>query len=87
MSHRLKRSLSLITGSALILDSIWLISLNKMHFGIVLPLVIGIGLSGYALYFQRIQRFVEKNSRRQLLWRCLWGGFFLWLRSVLIIIK
>lgn len=84
MSHRLKRSLSLITGSALILDSIWLISLNKMHFGIVLPLVIGIGLSGYALYFQRIQRFVEKNSRRRILWRCLWGGFFLWLSSVLI---
>lgn len=84
MSNRLKRSLSLITGSLLILDSVWLMSLNKMHFGVVLPLLIGIGLTGYALYFPRIQAIVQKTRLRQNIWCSLWGGFFLWIISVLI---
>lgn len=44
MSSRLKRSLSFILGALLALDGLYLISQNKVHLGIILPVIIGMGL-------------------------------------------
>lgn len=44
MSSSFKRRLSFIIGSVLALDSLWLLSLDKMHLGIILLTIIGIGL-------------------------------------------
>ena len=51
MSSSFKRHLSLIIGSILTLDGLWLLSLDKIHLGIILPLIIGIGLMLYAPFF------------------------------------
>ena len=84
MSSIFKRSLSFIMGSLLALDSLWLLALDKIHLGIILPLIIGIGLMLYALFFNRIQNFIQLTPLRQTLWGCAWAGFFLWLGTLVI---
>ncbi|MFH7764804.1 YdcF family protein [Acinetobacter sp. BSP-28] len=84
MSSSIKRRLSFIIGSLLTLDSLWLLSLDKIHLGIILPLIIGIGLMLYALCFNRIQSFIQRTQLRQTLWCCAWAGFFLWLSTLVI---
>lgn len=84
MSSIFKSSLSFIMGSLLALDNLWLLALDKIHLGIILPLIIGIGLMLYALFFNRIQIFIQRTQLRQTLWRCAWAGFFLWLSTLVI---
>ncbi|TCB50435.1 YdcF family protein [Acinetobacter sp. ANC 4779] len=84
MSDLLKRSFSLIIGSFLALDGLWLLSLDKSHLGIILPLIIGMGLILYALCFKWIQKVIQVSQLRQTLWRYAWTGFFLWLGTLLI---
>ena len=84
MSSSFKRHLSLIIGSILTLDGLWLLSLDKIHLGIILPLIIGIGLMLYTPFFNRIQNFIQRTQLRQTLWRCAWAGFFLWLSTLVI---
>lgn len=84
MSNRLKRSLSFILGGLLALDGLYLISQNKVHLGIILPVIIGMGLIFYALAFDWIQSCIQVNKFRQKIWFGLWTAFFLWLSSVLI---
>lgn len=79
-----KRSLAFIAAAILILDSIWLISLNKMHFGILLPLLIGVIFLCYALFFQKIQQILQKNPLCRWLYLSIWGIFWLWFASLLI---
>ena len=84
MFSSLKCSLSLIVGSLLVLDSLWLLALGKIHLGIVLPLIIGAGLILYAIGFNGIQSFIQLTPLRQILWHCIWAGFFLWLVTLVI---
>ncbi|MCG2607036.1 YdcF family protein [Acinetobacter sp. SM34] len=84
MSSNFKRSLSLIIGSLLALDGLWLLALDKIHLGIILPLIIGIALMLYALFFNRIQNFIQLTPLRQTLWRCAWAGFVLWIITLVM---
>lgn len=84
MSDPLKRSFSFIIGSLLALVGLWLLSLDKIHLGIILPVIIGIGLILYALCFKWIQKFIQVSKLRQTLWHCAWAVFFLWLSTLLI---
>ncbi len=84
MSSSFKRRLSFIIGSVLALDGLWLISLDKMHLGIILPAIIGIGLMLYALCFTWIQNFIQLKPLRKTLWRLAWAGFFLWVSTLFI---
>lgn len=84
MSSSAKRSLSFIIGSLLVLDSLWLLALDKIHLGIIFPLIIGIGLMLYALFFNRIHNFIQLTPLRQTLWRYAWAGFFLWISTLVI---
>lgn len=83
MSDLLKRRLSLIIGMLLTIDAIWLISLHKMHLGVILPLILGIGLILYCVFFSSLQRLIHKSHLRIFLWRLLWIGFFAWLLSLI----
>lgn len=84
MSNSLKRYFSLIIGCLLLLDGLWLISQDKMHFGIILPVIIGSGLILYAWTFKWIHHFIQQHPFWQKLWRGLWVGFFIWLSTVLM---
>lgn len=84
MSDPLKRSFSFIIGSLLALDGLWLLSLDKIHLGIILPVIIGIVLILYAICFKWIQKFIQVSKLRQTIWRCTWAAFFLWLGTLLI---
>lgn len=84
MSSSFKRSLSLIIGSLLALDGLCLLALDKIHLGIILPLIIGIALMLYAICFNWIQSLVQLTPLGQTLWRCAWAGFFLWISTLVI---
>lgn len=64
MSSSFKRSLSLIIGSLLALDGSCLLALDKIHLGIILPLIIGIGLMLYAICFNWIQGLIQLTPLR-----------------------
>ena len=82
-SIRSKRLFAAIIGTALFLDGAYLISLNKIHLGTVLPLLIGLGLLVFALLYPKIQLFVHQTRYRHILWRIGCWGFLLWSTSVL----
>ena len=78
-----KRLISAFFGSILFIDGAYLISLNKIHLGTLLPLLIGIGLLCFAIFYHKIQAIVHKSQLGRILWRCSWAGFLLWCSSVL----
>ncbi|ATO19751.1 hypothetical protein BS636_08865 [Acinetobacter sp. LoGeW2-3] len=84
MSGFYKRLSSGIVGLVLSADSLWLLSQDKIHLGILLPLVIGIFLIIYALFFPYFQQWQQQSRLCSNLWKWLWAGFFAWIASVLI---
>ncbi|KGT48350.1 YdcF family protein [Acinetobacter sp. HR7] len=79
-----KRLISTLTGLLLIADSMWLLAHDKIHLGILLPLVIGIMLILYALFFYHFQQWQQKTRFRSNLWKLMWAGFLTWVASVVI---
>ncbi|WP_216933746.1 MULTISPECIES: YdcF family protein [unclassified Acinetobacter] len=84
MLNQLKRSLSLIFGLILCINSIWLLSQGQRHFGIALSIIIAVALILYALLFSSIQRWQQNSRFRTLFWNSLWSGFLFWMISVAI---
>ena len=84
MFNQLKRSLSLIFGLILCINSVWLLNQDQRHFGIMLSIIIAVALILYALLFSSIQRWKQNSRLRTLFWNSLWGGFLLWMISVAI---
>ncbi|MQW91440.1 YdcF family protein [Acinetobacter wanghuae] len=84
MLHQLKRIFSLVIGFVLVTYSLWLMSLEKMHFGIFVTLFFGIFLSLYFLFFKRIQLWHNSSILRKRIWQSLWAGIWLWLFTVAV---
>lgn len=84
MPHQIKRILSFSIGLCLSLYSIWLISLEKIHFGVLVHLVIGFVLCIYSIFYHAIQVWITKNRFRTQLCRFIWIGFFAWLLSLVL---
>ncbi len=82
MLNQLKRSLSLIFGLILCINSVWLLNQDQRHFGIMLSIIIAVALILYALLFSSIQRWKQNSRLRTLFWNSLWGGFLFWIISV-----
>ena len=82
MLNQLKRSLSLISGLILCINSVWLLSQGQRHFAIALSTFIGVAFILYALFFSSIQRWKQNSRFRTLFWNSLWGGFLFWIISV-----
>lgn len=84
MLNQLKRGVSLIIGLVLAFYSSWLITQEKIHFGVLVPFVIGVALCLYAIFFNKILTWVSSSSRKNMLWKTLWLLFWIWLISVLL---
>ncbi|WP_347453011.1 YdcF family protein [Acinetobacter sp. ANC 7454] len=79
-----KRLISTLTGLLLIADSMWLLAHDKIHLGILLPMLIGIILILYTLFFPYIQQWQQKSKFCNNLYKMMWAGFWAWLASVII---
>lgn len=84
MLDQLKRILSLSIGLFLSVYSLYLISQEKIHFGILVPLVIGVALMLYTLFFNRIQIWLRSSHHRRKIWILLWLLFFAWMISIFL---
>ena len=73
-----------LIGSLLFADGLYFVLQQRFDFGIVLPLIIGLGLMIYALAYPRIFRYMHSNTARRMIWRCLWVAFLLWLLSLAV---
>lgn len=80
----LLRSIVFTLGLVLFLDGLILILNGKIHLGIILPILIGIGLCIYVLYDQKIQYKLKNYQSIARLYRYAKTGFMLWLCSVII---
>ncbi len=87
------RWLMLALGSLLVLDSVYLVSVNVTHVGVMVPAFVGSVLLGLALFGRRWHAWLQASPQRFKFWR--WGqraavvwllslaAFFAWLFSVL----
>ncbi len=80
----MKRILLLISGLLLTVDSIWLIFQDKIHLGIIIPLLLGIFFLICAVFSPHIQRILQLSTFLQKLWKMGWCIFGIWLFSLVI---
>lgn len=78
----MKRILLSILGLILILDGLWLLSLDKIHLGIVLPIFIGAIFLITAVFYAAIQVFLARHPKVKFFWQVNWIGFWLWFISL-----
>ena len=80
----MKRILLLCVGLLLCVDAIWLLTLDKIHLGILLPLVIGCIFLISGLFTTQIHNILDHSPKLKRLWRAAWWLFWLWLLSLLL---
>ncbi|PVZ90280.1 hypothetical protein C9426_02560 [Serratia sp. S1B] len=68
-------------GSVFLADSIYLLLQGKIHIGIVLPFLMGIGFIFIALAWQFIHSYLAQHPALQSAYFILWGLFVIWLIS------
>ena len=81
-AHSFKAYLALFFGILLCINGLYLLSLDKLHFGVLLPLLLGSGFVVYALFFKKIQDLLKSSSVLRKIWQVLWAIFWLWLISL-----
>jgi uncharacterized SAM-binding protein YcdF (DUF218 family) len=79
---RLKPWLSLAVGAALTAHSVYLLSLGLFGFGVVLPLLAGLGLALLGWRWRAMQQWLRVRAARQRAWRWFWRGVALWLATL-----
>lgn len=80
----MKRILLSITGCALLINSLWLLSLGKIHFGILLPIAISLVFIACAIFYPAIQRALTQYPWLKKIWQWSWAAFGLWLISLAV---
>lgn len=73
-------------GSVFLTDSIYLLLQGKIHIGIVLPFLMGIGFVFIALAWQFIHSYLAQHPALQSAYFILWGLFIIWLISFTVFI-
>lgn len=71
-----------LIGLVLFFDGAILIAFKKIHIGTVIPLVLGLFLCFYSLYYYHIERFFFYHFRLHSIWRFGWLCFWVWLISL-----
>lgn len=71
-----------LIGLVLFFDGAILIAFKKIHIGTVIPLVLGLFLCVYSLYYYHIERFFFYHFRLHSIWRFGWLCFWVWLISL-----
>jgi uncharacterized SAM-binding protein YcdF (DUF218 family) len=82
--HNVKRAVAGVLGLVLLSDGWVLIATGYFNLGVVLPLVMGLGLCGLALWWVPMKRWLGAAPRRAALWRWFWYGVLLWLATVAV---
>lgn len=82
MTLLLARSVLLILGLVLLLDSLYLLIQKKLHIGIVLPLLIGAVFLIYAIGWHKIHYWLNQHIHIRRLWKTGWCLFALWCVSL-----
>ncbi|SLJ85851.1 YdcF family protein [Psychrobacter sp. DAB_AL43B] len=70
-----------VVGVAVIVDCIALMTVGKVNFGTVVPLLIGVIFVAHGIFWHAIRHFVIQNRWLTRLWYALWTIFFIWLIS------
>lgn len=76
------RIISFLFAIILLLDGLILIILNKINFGTVLPVLIGLTILLSLLFKSQINRIRNKHLRFDQFWKLGWGLFGVWLISL-----
>ncbi len=85
MSKVIRCSLFII-GLVLSLQCLALMLMDKINFGTVVPLFIGLVFIAHAIYWHKILDSLSKNRRLKRLCGALWAGFALWLVSFMLFV-
>lgn len=80
----LLRYLVVVVGLSLATYSAYLITLKKIHLGIVLPLIIGGAMVIYGIFYQQISHHLQNHPWLHTSFKIATGLFGLWLLSVLV---
>lgn len=75
------RFLLLIIGLVLVIDCTFLIAADKINFGTIVPFLIGVIFISHAVFWQKIQKILNKRNTLRHLWKTLWVVFGIWLIS------
>lgn len=84
LSAQLKRCLRvgfLLLGTVLIVYSLGLLVQRKIHFGTILPLLIGAVFIAHTVCWHRLQNWLRQRPMWRRLWQTAWFGFGVWLAS------
>lgn len=84
MLIRIFRCLLCIIGLILVADSIVLLSLKKLHLGIILPLLIGSFFLIYSICYQSVNHYIQNHQKIYKFWKIGWTLFSIWLISLVI---
>lgn len=76
-----------IVGVIVIVDCIALMTVGKINFGTVVPLLIGIIFVAHGVFWRAIRQFIRQNRWLTQLWYALWTMFFIWLISFAVFIS
>lgn len=78
------RVFSVLAGLVLTADAVWLMGMRLFHFGIVLPLVIGVALLALGWQWNRWHGWLAQHNWRRKAWRALLLCSAVWLVSLLV---
>ncbi len=70
-------------GLVLVGSSLNLMGEGLFHFGVTLPMCMGVALISISVKWQRLWHWRVQSKLRQRLWGLGWAGFFVWLLSVM----
>jgi uncharacterized SAM-binding protein YcdF (DUF218 family) len=73
-----------LAGAVLFIDGAWLMALDKINFGTVLPAFVGAAMLLWALQRRAWQRVLARSGLLTVIWRLTVFGFALWLLSVAV---
>lgn len=68
-----------VLGVMLLVDGLYLIFLQKIHLGTILPVLLGILFIFTSCCQNKIRLWQQQSARFACFWRWAWRGFFLWL--------
>lgn len=74
----------LIAALILLIDGLYLLSLNRIHIGTILPVIIGFIFLLTTMFYPKIQIYLQQSEFIKHFWYITWGVFSLWLFSVIL---
>ncbi|MHA3049528.1 YdcF family protein [Acinetobacter sp. ANC 4641] len=80
------RIILFFVGGILLTDALYLLLQGKIHIGIVLPLIMGIGFLFIALAWQFLHGYLAQHAVLQSAYFIVWGLFGIWLISFMVFI-